>query len=185
MWIAYGCIRLDHRSVCIYLCFCPCDPCQCIQCIPTPGRKMLSASPPLRLSASKHCYTAIFILLDMKTNKTSHFQPYYKILPETYPNMPLFWNVETLGWLEGSFLTTQVAERKANMQQDYAEICRVAPEFRSLATIREWMWARIVVASRNFGVTINGHKTDAMVPYADMLNHYRPRYAIDTLRCAV
>ena len=30
-------------------------------------------------------------------------------------------------------------------------------------------------ASRNFGVTIAGLKTDALVPYADMLNHYRPR----------
>ena len=37
------------------------------------------------------------------------------------------------------------------------------------------MWARMMVASRNFGVKIDGVQTDALVPYADMLNHLRPR----------
>lgn len=32
-----------------------------------------------------------------------------------------------------------------------------------------------MVASRIFGIQINGHKTDAFVAYADMLNHRRPR----------
>ena len=33
----------------------------------------------------------------------------------------------------------------------------------------------MIVASRIFGITVNGIKTDAFVPYADMLNHKRPR----------
>ena len=35
----------------------------------------------------------------------------------------------------------------------------------------------MMVSSRIFGVVIEGHKTDAFVPYADMLNHKRPRQA--------
>lgn len=31
------------------------------------------------------------------------------------------------------------------------------------------------VCSRNFGISVDGVRTSAMVPYADMLNHYRPR----------
>jgi histone-lysine N-methyltransferase SETD3 len=31
------------------------------------------------------------------------------------------------------------------------------------------------VCSRNFGLQIDGNRTSAMVPHADMLNHYRPR----------
>jgi protein-histidine N-methyltransferase len=31
------------------------------------------------------------------------------------------------------------------------------------------------VCSRNFGLIVNGVRTAALVPYADMLNHYRPR----------
>ena len=34
---------------------------------------------------------------------------------------------------------------------------------------------RLLVASRIFGISVNGHKTDGFVPYADMLNHKRPR----------
>jgi histone-lysine N-methyltransferase SETD3 len=31
------------------------------------------------------------------------------------------------------------------------------------------------VGSRNFGININGVKRTTMVPWADMLNHFRPR----------
>lgn len=33
----------------------------------------------------------------------------------------------------------------------------------------------MVVSSRIFGVVINGKKTDALVPIADMLNHRIPK----------
>lgn len=34
---------------------------------------------------------------------------------------------------------------------------------------------RMMIASRIFGIQINGKNTDALVAYADMLNHKRPR----------
>lgn len=37
------------------------------------------------------------------------------------------------------------------------------------------------VCSRNFGIIVDGIRTSAMVPYADMLNHYRPREVRATL----
>ena len=33
----------------------------------------------------------------------------------------------------------------------------------------------MLTCSRIFGININGKKTDAFVPYADMLNHRRPK----------
>lgn len=33
----------------------------------------------------------------------------------------------------------------------------------------------MIVSSRIFGVIINGNKTDALVPLADMLNHSTPK----------
>ena len=56
------------------------------------GRK-IAAAGRLDLSAAKHCYLAVFLLWD-RLNKDSFFQPYYRILPETYPNMPIFWRPE-------------------------------------------------------------------------------------------
>lgn len=41
------------------------------------GRKMQAANPPLIFSASKHCYTTVFICMDM-LNEDSFFQPYYR-----------------------------------------------------------------------------------------------------------
>ncbi len=51
---------------------------------------------------------------------------------------------------------------------------QVAPEFAEYS-LEEFSWARMMVASRNFGVTMGDLKTDVLVPLADMLNHYRPR----------
>jgi hypothetical protein len=45
----------------------------------------------------------------------------------------------------------------------------------------------VQVASRNFGIAIGSVRTDALVPLADMLNHYRPRqtkWAYDNKRSA-
>jgi len=33
----------------------------------------------------------------------------------------------------------------------------------------------MITCSRIFGITVNGVKTDGFVPFADMLNHRRPR----------
>ena len=41
--------------------------------------------------------------------------------------------------------------------------------------VRTLNWLGNWACSRNFGLQIDGHRTSALVPYADMLNHYRPR----------
>jgi histone-lysine N-methyltransferase SETD3 len=116
----------------------------------------------------------IFMLIDKKT-PNSFFKPYYDILPETLSNMPIFWDAEELGYLKGSYLLDQIDERNAAIAANYEAICEVVPHFRSYATLQEFKWARMCVCSRNFGLVINGVQTAALVPYADMLNHYRPR----------
>jgi hypothetical protein len=51
----------------------------------------------------------------------------------------------------------------------------IDPSFQEVSTLHEFAWARMCVCSRNFGLIVNGIRTAALVPYADMLNHYRPR----------
>lgn len=116
----------------------------------------------------------VFILVD-RARPDSFFKPYYDILPETLSNMPIFWNEEELRYLEGSYLLEQIEERNAAIQADYRAICNVCPNFAQVSTVEQFKWARMCVCSRNFGLVINGMQTAAMVPYADMLNHYRPR----------
>ena len=130
----------------------------------------------LDLDAPKHIYLMIYILWDRKVHgDNSFFAPYYATLPKTLNNMPIFWSPEELAELQGSYLLHQIADRNQAIAEDYHTICAVAPSLRQICTLNEFKWARMCVCSRNFGLQIDGHRTSALVPHADMLNHYRPR----------
>lgn len=60
------------------------------------------------------------------------------------------------------------------MKRDYDNICEAVEEFKKYS-FHEFCWARMTASSRNFGVEINGNKTDVLAPLADMLNHKRPK----------
>jgi hypothetical protein len=150
----------------------------------------------VELDAPKHIFLMIYLLWDKKVNGSkSFFAPYYDILPKTLRNMPIFWNQHELQYLEGSHLVTQIADRADAIREDYERICSISSEFTNIATLDEFRWARMIVCSRNFGLLINGHRTSALVPHADMLNHHRPRetkwtfceesqcFTITTLQC--
>jgi histone-lysine N-methyltransferase SETD3 len=113
-------------------------------------------------------------LIDRK-NDTSFFKPYYDILPQTLSNMPIFWDEEELSYLKGSFILNQIDERNLAIETDYYAICNISSSFADICTVDEFKWARMAVCSRNFGVIAHGLRTAALVPYADMLNHFRPR----------
>lgn len=138
------------------------------------GQAILHAD--LDLDAPKHIFLMIYLLWDRKVNgPKSFFYPYYEILPKTLRNMPIFWSQEELAELDGSYLQHQIADRNQAIEEDYNAICKIAPELRKLATLHDFKWARMCVCSRNFGLQMDGHRTSALVPHADMLNHYRPR----------
>jgi len=130
----------------------------------------------LDLDAPKHIFLMIYLLWDRKTNgASSFFHPYYEILPKTLSNMPIFWNQDERNALQGSFLLQQIDDRNEAIAEDYHTIAITCPQLLDLCTLDEFKWARMCVCSRNFGLQIDGHRTSALVPHADMLNHYRPR----------
>ncbi|KAL7488582.1 hypothetical protein ACHAW6_014167 [Cyclotella cf. meneghiniana] len=138
------------------------------------GRKILASD--LELDAPKHIFLMIYLLWDKWTNgEKSFFAPYYAVLPKRLRNMPIFWDEEELRYLQGSHLLSQISDRIAAITRDYHSVCSAAPEFASISTLEEFTWARTIVCSRNFGLMINGRRTSALVPHADMLNHHRPR----------
>jgi hypothetical protein len=42
----------------------------------------------------------------------------------------------------------------------------------------DFCWARTMVASRMFGVFVDGVKTNILAPFADMLNHKLPKQTV-------
>jgi len=139
------------------------------------GKSILHSD--VELDAPKHIFLMIYLLWDRKVNGSkSFFAPYYNILPQTLRNMPIFWNAQELKYLEGSHLLTQINDRSDAIREDYERICSISPhDFPTIASLDDFRWARMIVCSRNFGLLINGHRTSALVPHADMLNHHRPR----------
>lgn len=136
------------------------------------GKAVVASDLPL--DAPKHIFLMLFVLTD-RHNPTSFFKPYYDILPSSLSNMPIFWTQNELAYLQGSYLLTQIDERKRAIEADYAAIADVAPSLPSVCSVEDFKWARMCVCSRNFGLEVNRVRTAALVPYADMLNHYRPR----------
>merc|ERR1719250_261191 len=65
-------------------------------------------------------------------------------------------------------------DRIESLQAEYDNICENVPQFKRFPH-KDFVWARLVVITRIFGMVIDGIKTDGLVPMADMLNHKRPR----------
>lgn len=126
-----------------------------------------------RLSVPNHCQVLVFMLMSRKRGD-SFYQPYYDILPESFDNFPIFWDKDKMAWLSGSTLVDEIRDRRKNMRNDYQTICLAVPEFEQFS-FEEFLWCRTAVGSRNFSIIVNGKKVTAMVPLADMLNHFRPR----------
>lgn len=117
----------------------------------------------------KIALVCIFMLDDMRKN--SFFLPYYQILPDNIANFPIFWNKRTLSLLTGSSMIEKIETRKKNFYNDYKVICKCCPDFSKEYSFREFLFVRVLVGSRNFGIRIDGIKRVAMIPASDMLNH--------------
>lgn len=135
------------------------------------GAKMMAAN--LSLLSPKHCYLSSFLLQERR-KEDSFWQPYLHILPQYFSSFPIFYSTEEKSMLAGSPFLDTIAEKQGDIETDYNAICAVAPEFADYP-IEEFSRMRMAVASRIFGMDIDGVKTDGFVPLADMLNHRRPR----------
>ena len=137
------------------------------------GAKMYAKGLRQRLISPKHSFLSTFIMQERRKDKTK-WDYYIDILPKSFTNFPIFFDQEELKWLEGSAFKDQIFEKIEDIKQDYDLICKEVPEFAQFP-IKEYSELRMMVASRIFGIQVDGVKTDGFVAYADMLNHKRPR----------
>jgi protein-histidine N-methyltransferase len=137
------------------------------------GRILLQKRLDTHFDAPKHIFLMLFMMIDGE-NEDSFLQPYYNILPTALTCMPIFWSDKEYKWLKGSYLLQQIQMRKDAIREDFELICEHDPSFARFG-IEYFAWARMIVCSRNFGGVVDGVKTSALVPMADMLNHLRPR----------
>jgi protein-histidine N-methyltransferase len=117
-------------------------------------------------------YLASFILQE-KHREGSFWKPYIDSLPESYPQMPLFYGSEEHALLKGCFALTLLTHQAQSLQDDYRRLCQSVPGYERFSP-REFVWARLSVSSRLFSLKKGGFLGQTLVPLADMLNHRRP-----------
>ena len=125
------------------------------------------------LNSPKHCLLTSFLLKELH-NEDSKWKYYLDIIPKDYTNFPIFYTEDELKLLEGSPFLNTIIEKKEDIKKDYENICNKIPEF-NIFNFKEFCEVRMAVSSRIFCVKIDGKKTDVLAPFADMLNHKRPR----------
>jgi len=136
----------------------------------TVGRQIIESGVQLR---SRHSMLAAYVLQE-KANPTSYWKPYIDILPEAYDTIPLFFSEPELAELQGSMAIEKIQDRHNSLQVEYDNLVEHVPMFSEFS-YKDFVWARLVIITRIFGMVIDGIKTEGLVPMADMLNHKRPR----------
>ena len=123
------------------------------------------------LNSPKHCLLTAFYLYEEKNPK---YKYYFNLFPQDFSNFPIFYTNKELDYLKGSPFLSQILEKKQDMKNDYDKLCEYIPDFSQFSFLK-FCQARLLISSRIFGISINDNKTDVLAPFADLLNHKRPR----------
>ena len=123
------------------------------------------------LNSPKHCLLTSFLLYEENNPK---YKYYFDLLPNDFSNFPIFYTKKELEYLKGSPFLFQILEKKEDMKSDYTKLCKYLPDFKQFSYLK-FCQARLLISSRIFGISINDNKTDVLAPFADLLNHKRPR----------
>jgi protein-histidine N-methyltransferase len=133
------------------------------------GRAIDSAG--IRLDSS-HSRLASWLAVERRDPRTPWW-PYFDILPADFPTLPAIYSAADLGWLTGTVALHRAERQIRSIAADHAAL-RALPSFAAV-TLDEFVWARLVVATRVFSITIDGADERALIPLADLLNHHRER----------
>ena len=118
---------------------------------------------------SKHNWIS-FILLENLHKSDSMWRTYIDILPKKFDNVPIFFKKNYLNMLKGCTCLSKILSKINILQTEYKFLFNNLETFKKYS-LSEYIWARTVVITRIYGVVIDGIKTQALVPFADMLNH--------------
>ena len=136
-----------------------------------PYGKQISELMHHELNSPKHCLLSCFLLFE---ENNPSYKYYFDLLPKDYSNFPIFYTQNELQYLTGSPFMNLIINKKIDMEMDYNKLCENIDNF-SQFSFDKFCKARCIISSRVFGLTIHNVKTDALVPFADLLNHRRPR----------
>lgn len=117
-------------------------------------------------------YMTAFLLYESR-RRYSFWRPFLEVLPTSYAHMPVCYGPRELELLKGCFVRGSLEQMRREFTAEYLSLCQHVPGF-SWFSYEAFLWARLVVLTRAFGLMVGEHRTTAMVPFADMFNHSVP-----------
>ena len=129
------------------------------------GRAVMSSGA----SPSDNTALAAFVLEERRW-PGSFWRRYLDTLPTSFPHHPFFFTDEELALLEGTFALELISRQKAALAAEYEHLVQHLRGFNAFG-YDAFVWARIIVQTRYFGVNVFGEKTEGLVPIAEMVNH--------------
>jgi histone-lysine N-methyltransferase SETD3 len=132
------------------------------------GRQLQAHAGPV----NDEVYLAAF-LLEEKQRGDSFWKPYIDILPESFSNVPLFFPDHERALLKGTFVSELLEYQGRTLLTEHAQLCERVPGFNRFSS-DAFLWARLAVSSRCFGLLMDGVMNRCMVPLGDMINHQNP-----------
>jgi protein-histidine N-methyltransferase len=117
-------------------------------------------------------YMTAFLLHESR-RRHSFWRPQLDVLPTSYAHMPVCYGPREFALLEGCFVKRSLEQQRREFLAEYLTLCQHVPGF-SAFSYEAFLWARLVVLTRVFGLFMGEQRTTAMVPFADMFNHAVP-----------
>jgi histone-lysine N-methyltransferase SETD3 len=115
-------------------------------------------------------YVACMLLEERCKGQSSYWAHYLDMLPASYSCIPIMFTSDELMYLNGSLVEYEIQSRRQSYLDEYKRL-NEATDLMGKYSLDDYIWARLVVRSRIFGITIGAQRTAALVPIADMLNH--------------
>lgn len=112
-----------------------------------------------RLNAPTMAVLAISNMQEIDKGKDSHLYNHYQVQPTT-EDFPVYFTDEERSYLTGSPFLKYLDEEIEDIRYDYSLIARDVPEFGQKYTLDDFKKAKLLVISRNFGVTRHGKETN-------------------------
>ena len=115
--------------------------------------------------------TALLVaqLLDLQRHG-GKWTRYGQTLPDSFPEHPLFYTQAQLQELQGSYAVRVIERHRARQAREYRHLRESLAEGQGFAqAAHAWAWATVL--TRRFDVRLDGIKTMAMIPFADMPDH--------------
>lgn len=98
--------------------------------------------------------------------------------PEDLSHLPAFWPPLDRAYLNGTDLEAEVTERLVQYELGWSLILEADPAFCERVSLDEWKWAKAIVNSRAFGISVPSEQSGgsdeimhALIPFVDMMNH--------------